>query len=433
MINKQNLWFVTLFSLILVLGIYYVTMGDETLSVLAGENNVSSPVEVKASDVIVALQVCIWWKCIKRKWMSIKVFYLMILPQLKKKMMLTMPFKRLSNSKSECEKSKNELQKILNSRFVSYVFRRAGERHNCYPPDVWDARRKSDHLWYPSFGMADEFAGKWHAADRLWDRDSGCMGRKSSLEQRQSKIRSKPVGFLCGCGLGEGQALYLACPCLGWGWYAFGMECPLWFQYPDFRAASRSDGLGLLPVRMPAYPKVGNIMAVNWKSLRQRPPGMLWILWQRKVFICAVSSMWQRKWKTPRRMYVAWAFMNFRWMEKKWETANLPLFGATMTKVSIIILMMSPRKWRKAVTPSESCWEMDFTMCKAAAIVNCKSVSALPRFVSEWWWIMKTEPVKRLFPERTGSTISVPYCSIASMAEKIMTPAVSRKAGTCSV
>ena len=57
MINKQNLWFVTLFSLILVLGIYYVTMGDETLSVLAGENNVSSPVEVKASDVIVALQV----------------------------------------------------------------------------------------------------------------------------------------------------------------------------------------------------------------------------------------------------------------------------------------------------------------------------------------------------------------------------------------
>lgn len=29
------------------------------------------------------------------------------------------------------------------------------------------------------------------------------------------KIRSKPVGFLCGCGLGEGQALYLACPCLG--------------------------------------------------------------------------------------------------------------------------------------------------------------------------------------------------------------------------
>lgn len=57
MINKQNLWFVTLFSLILVLGIYYVTMGDESLSVLAGENNISKDVSVKESDVIVALQV----------------------------------------------------------------------------------------------------------------------------------------------------------------------------------------------------------------------------------------------------------------------------------------------------------------------------------------------------------------------------------------
>lgn len=57
MINKQNLWFVTLFSLILVLGIYYVTMSDETISVLAGENNVSKTVEAKESDSIVALQV----------------------------------------------------------------------------------------------------------------------------------------------------------------------------------------------------------------------------------------------------------------------------------------------------------------------------------------------------------------------------------------
>ena len=57
MINKQNLWFITLFSLILVLGIYYVSMGDETISVLAGDNDVSEVVEVKVSDVIVALQV----------------------------------------------------------------------------------------------------------------------------------------------------------------------------------------------------------------------------------------------------------------------------------------------------------------------------------------------------------------------------------------
>ena len=57
MINKQNLWFITLFSLILVLGIYYVTASDESLSVLAGNNDISTALEVKESDIIVALQV----------------------------------------------------------------------------------------------------------------------------------------------------------------------------------------------------------------------------------------------------------------------------------------------------------------------------------------------------------------------------------------
>ena len=57
MINKQNLWFVTLFSLILVLGIYYVSMSDETLSVISGKDEASETMDVKESDVIVALQV----------------------------------------------------------------------------------------------------------------------------------------------------------------------------------------------------------------------------------------------------------------------------------------------------------------------------------------------------------------------------------------
>lgn len=57
MINKQNLWFITLFSLILVLGIYYVTMDDDSISVLAGDKDVSEVVEIKESDVIVALRV----------------------------------------------------------------------------------------------------------------------------------------------------------------------------------------------------------------------------------------------------------------------------------------------------------------------------------------------------------------------------------------
>lgn len=57
MINKQNLWFITLFSLILVLGIYYVTMEDDTINVLAGAKDVSEAIEVKESSVIVALRV----------------------------------------------------------------------------------------------------------------------------------------------------------------------------------------------------------------------------------------------------------------------------------------------------------------------------------------------------------------------------------------
>ena len=63
MINKQNLWFITLFSLILVLSIYYVTMSDDALSKLATDAAASSEVsdkttiEVSKSNVLVALRV----------------------------------------------------------------------------------------------------------------------------------------------------------------------------------------------------------------------------------------------------------------------------------------------------------------------------------------------------------------------------------------
>ena len=59
MINKQNLWFVTLFSLILILGIYYVSIDDDVKSVLKTEgNNSSIPViEITESDALVALEV----------------------------------------------------------------------------------------------------------------------------------------------------------------------------------------------------------------------------------------------------------------------------------------------------------------------------------------------------------------------------------------
>ena len=63
MINKQNLWFITLFSLIIILGIYYVTIIDstETLNALTksvnNEINDKSTVEVDDNSVLVALRV----------------------------------------------------------------------------------------------------------------------------------------------------------------------------------------------------------------------------------------------------------------------------------------------------------------------------------------------------------------------------------------
>ena len=52
LINKQNLWFLTLFSLILVLSIYYLTMPDEVLQTIKSTNN-----ETKETDALAALRV----------------------------------------------------------------------------------------------------------------------------------------------------------------------------------------------------------------------------------------------------------------------------------------------------------------------------------------------------------------------------------------
>lgn len=59
MINKQNMWFVTLFSLILILSIYYITISDDTLTDLVNSNSseVAAEVNVEESDVLVALRV----------------------------------------------------------------------------------------------------------------------------------------------------------------------------------------------------------------------------------------------------------------------------------------------------------------------------------------------------------------------------------------
>lgn len=59
MINKQNLWFITLFSLIMVLSIYYLTMSEDTLSTLnvSNTNNNGTEVVISENETLVALKV----------------------------------------------------------------------------------------------------------------------------------------------------------------------------------------------------------------------------------------------------------------------------------------------------------------------------------------------------------------------------------------
>lgn len=64
MINKKSLWFLTLFSLILVLSIYYITMPSELLLKTNIDNletskteNTETTISVEESDILVALRV----------------------------------------------------------------------------------------------------------------------------------------------------------------------------------------------------------------------------------------------------------------------------------------------------------------------------------------------------------------------------------------
>ena len=65
MIDKKNLWFLTLFSLVLVLSVYYITMPNELLTAnnnvvstsLEEENTNDASISVEESDLISALKV----------------------------------------------------------------------------------------------------------------------------------------------------------------------------------------------------------------------------------------------------------------------------------------------------------------------------------------------------------------------------------------
>ena len=58
MINKQSMWFLTLLSLVLVLGVYYVTMPNDLLSgkITSDEVKETTNVVVSESDALVAMR-----------------------------------------------------------------------------------------------------------------------------------------------------------------------------------------------------------------------------------------------------------------------------------------------------------------------------------------------------------------------------------------
>lgn len=112
MINKQNLWFVTLFSLILVLGIYYVTMGDDTFSTLNGENNISKEVVATESDIIVALQVEKDEEVLKQM-NEYQNILLDDTATIEEKNDAYNSLQAISNTKSECEK----IKKVITEKF----------------------------------------------------------------------------------------------------------------------------------------------------------------------------------------------------------------------------------------------------------------------------------------------------------------------------
>ncbi|MDD6272504.1 MAG: SpoIIIAH-like family protein [bacterium] len=56
--NKQNLWFLTLFSLILILGVYYITLPSEIFSSNATKNvSKNIDVDVSENNKLIALRV----------------------------------------------------------------------------------------------------------------------------------------------------------------------------------------------------------------------------------------------------------------------------------------------------------------------------------------------------------------------------------------
>ena len=56
MVNKKNLWFLTLFSLVLVLSVYYITMPSELLMTNNGDTEANIDVDIEEANIIETLK-----------------------------------------------------------------------------------------------------------------------------------------------------------------------------------------------------------------------------------------------------------------------------------------------------------------------------------------------------------------------------------------
>ena len=115
MINKQNLWFVTLFSLILILGIYYVSIDDEVASVLKAEDNNAQEevIEITENDALVALEV----ENDEEKQALMEEYQEVLLDEkstLQEKNVAYENLQKLNNSKGEENKIKNMIKEKFN-------------------------------------------------------------------------------------------------------------------------------------------------------------------------------------------------------------------------------------------------------------------------------------------------------------------------------
>ena len=57
MINKQSLWFLTLFSIILVLSVYYIAMPNNTLATIKESETEFNTINIEETDSLAALRV----------------------------------------------------------------------------------------------------------------------------------------------------------------------------------------------------------------------------------------------------------------------------------------------------------------------------------------------------------------------------------------